>query len=305
MPMKQTSIVDQAFDSCEKIAFRHYENFPVASLFIPKDKRKYVAAIYAFARTADDAADEEGLTNQARLQRLSRLEQQLHLCLEGNASDPVFIALGESVSRFDLPVVCFEQLLIAFRMDVEKKRYATWEEVLGYCSFSANPIGRLILQLFGYKGDDRLHASDAICTALQLTNFWQDLSIDLNRNRIYVPHDDLEQFGCTEADLLRHEYDRNFCRLMTFEIDRTELLFKEGKPLTDWVDRDLRLQLRLTWFGGMKILKKIRHINYDVFSHRPTISRWDKFLMMIEAIRRRGKRGGSTAGGTNSTQREA
>jgi squalene synthase HpnC len=302
--MKQTSVIEQAFDSCEEIAFRHYENFPVASLLIPKDKRKYVAAIYAFARTADDVADEEGLTNQTRLQRLSKLEQQLHLCLEGSASDPVFIALGESISRFDLPVACFEQLLSAFRMDVEKKRYATWEEVLSYCSFSANPVGRLILQLFGYKGDDRLHASDAICTALQLTNFWQDLSIDLNRNRIYVPHEDLERFGCTEADLLRHEYDVNFSRLMTFEIDRTELLFEEGKPLTDWVDRDLRLQLRLTWLGGMKILKKIRRTNYDVFSHRPTISRWDKLMMMIKAIGRKRKSGGSTALGTNSTHPE-
>jgi squalene synthase HpnC len=305
MPMKQTSSIEQAFDSCEEIASRHYENFPVASLFIPKDKRRYVAAIYAFARTADDVADEEGLTNQARLQRLSKLEQHLHLCLEGSAHDPVFIALGESISRFDLPVVCFEQLLTAFRMDVEKKRYATWEEVLSYCSFSANPIGRLILQLFGYKGDDRLQTSDAICTALQLTNFWQDLSIDLSRNRIYVPHEDLERFGCTEAGFLRHEYDPNFCRLMAFEIDRTELLFKEGKPLTDWVDRDLRMQLRLTWLGGMKILKKIRRGKYDVFNHRPTISKWDKFLMMIEAMGRRGERTGSTALGTNSTQREA
>jgi squalene synthase HpnC len=302
--MKQTSSIEQAFDSCEEIASRHYENFPVASLFIPKDKRKYVAAIYAFARTADDVADEEGLTNQARLQRLSKLEQQLELCAKGGTSDPVFIALGESISRFDLPVLCFEQLLTAFRMDVEKKRYATWEEVLGYCSFSANPVGRLILQLFGYKGDERVHASDAICTGLQLTNFWQDLSIDLNRNRIYVPHEDLERFGCTEADLLRHEYDPNFCRLMTFEIDRTELLFKEGKPLTDWVDRDLRMQLRLTWLGGMKILKKIRRSNYDVFNHRPTISRWDTLLMMIEATVRRRKGTGSAAPGINSTERE-
>jgi squalene synthase HpnC len=303
--VKETSVIEQAFSSCEQIAFRHYENFPVASLFIPKAKRKYVAAIYAFARTADDVADEEGLTNQARLQRLSELEHKLHLCLDGSAGDPVFIALGESISRFNLPVVGFEQLLTAFRMDIEKKRYATWEELLNYCSFSANPVGRLILHLFGYKGDDRLHASDAICTALQLTNFWQDLSIDLNRNRIYVPHEDLQRFDCTEADLLRHEYDVNFCRLMSFEIDRTALLFEEGKPLTDWVDGDLRLQLMLTWLGGMKILEKIRRSKYDVFSHRPTISRWDKFLMMIEAIGRRRKSGGSTALGTNSTQREA
>jgi squalene synthase HpnC len=303
--MKQTSVIEQAFDSCKKIAFHHYENFPVASLFIPKDKRKFVAAIYAFARTADDVADEEGLTNQARLQRLSKMEQQLELCVKGGASDPVFIALGESISRFDLPVVCFEQLLTAFRMDVEKKRYATWEEVLSYCSFSANPVGRLILQLFGYKRDDLLLASDAICTALQLTNFWQDLSIDLDRNRIYLPHEDLERFGCTEAGLLRHEYDASFCRLMSFEIDRTALLFNEGKPLTDWVGRDLRIQLRLTWLGGIKILKKIRRNNYDVFNRRPTISKWDTFLMMTEATMRRMKGRGSAAPGTNSTEQRA
>ena len=174
-------------------------------------------------------------------------------------------------------------------MDVEKKRYASWGELLTYCSLSANPIGRLILHLFGYDGDERLRASDAICTALQLTNFWQDLSLDVKRNRIYLPLEDMKKFNCTAEDLLQQRYDGNFRSLMLHEVEKTVLLFELGKPLLNSVGRDLRFQLRLTWLGGMRILQKIQRSNYDVFQNRPTISAWDKCRLIVQAIGRRGK----------------
>jgi phytoene synthase len=288
--VKETSTIDQAFRTCEEIAFRHYENFPVASHFIPKGKRKYVAAIYAFARTADDVADEEGLGDETRLAKFSELEQKLSDCLTGKAVDPVFVALGEAIARFRLPPEHFRDLLTAFRMDVKKKRYENWDELLTYCSFSANPIGRLILHLFGYGEDERRHASDAICTALQLTNFWQDLSIDVKRNRIYLPLEDMTRFNCTVEGILQQRSDENLRSLMLHEVEKTAMLFEEGRSLLNSIGRDLRFQLRLTWLGGMRILQKIRRCNYDVFHLRPTISAWDKCFMIIQAIGRTGEK---------------
>jgi len=282
--VKEFSVIEQAFRKCEEIAFRHYENFPVASYFIPKAKRKYVAAIYAFARTADDIADEEGLRDETRLQTLSEFEQKLQDCTACKASDPVFVALAETIARFDLPTRYFLDLLTAFRMDVEKKRYANWNELLTYCSFSANPIGRLILHVFSYDGVDRLRAADAICTALQLTNFWQDLSIDVRRNRIYLPLEDMKKYGCTVEDVLQQRPNESFRSLIQHEVEKTALLFEEGRPLLDSVGRDIGFQLRLTWLGGMRILQKIQRNKYDVFQRRPTISAWDKCIMIIQAI---------------------
>ena len=283
MFLKSAPSVGESFRACEEIAFRHYENFPVASIFIPREKRKYVAAIYAFARTADDFADEEGYTAGTRMEKLTELERKLHDSANASVRDPLFIALGETIRRFDLPVECFENLLRAFRMDNEKKRYGNWIELLQYCLYSANPVGRLILRLFGYSGDEYTRASDAICTALQLTNFWQDLSIDVRRNRIYIPLEDLENFGCTQEDILKGRTHDNFKRLMGHEVAKTVALFDEGKTLTKLVGRDLQFQLKLTWLAGMKILKKIRRTNYDVFQQRPTISFWDKVSLVMGA----------------------
>jgi phytoene synthase len=302
--VKESSAIEQAFRSCEEIAFRHYENFPVASYFIPKSKRKYVAAIYAFARTADDIADEDGLRDDTRLRMLSELEQKLRDCNSGKASEPVFVALGETVTRFGLPITHLLDLLNAFRMDVEKKRYADWSELLTYCCLSANPIGRIILHLFGCNGDERLHASDAICTALQLTNFWQDLSIDVRRNRIYLPLEDLRKFNCTVEDVLQQRYNESFRGLLLHEVEKTVSLFEEGKPLLNSVGRDLKLQLKLTWMGGMRILQKIQRSNYDVFRQRPTISAWDKCYLIIQAVGRRVERQGSQGLGVHNINQE-
>ncbi len=284
MFVKPSAPAETAFRACEAIAFRHYENFPVASLLIPREKRKYVAAIYAFARTADDYADEEGYSTRTRIENLSRLHQELRRCENGGSSTPLFLALGQTIREFGLSLRPFEDLLTAFKMDVEKNRYETWKELLHYCSCSANPIGRVMLKLFGYDDENELHASDAICTALQLTNFWQDLPIDARRGRLYLPLEDLRKFDCTERDILELRNSESLRKLIAFEVGRTKALFEEGKPLLDAVGKDLRLQLKFTWFGGMKILEKIKRRNYETFTQRPVITFWDKLTIGSRVI---------------------
>lgn len=274
----------ESFEYCEKIAYEHYENFPVASRFIPADKRKYVAAVYAFARTADDYADEPGSTAAERIESIRRWEQQLSDCYNGQASHPIFVALGETVERFQIPFDLFQNLLFAFRTDVTTHRYATFEELLEYCSYSANPIGRLVLMLFNYRSELMMMHSDNICTALQLTNFWQDLSIDLEKGRLYIPKEDLDQFGVQEDLVFGHVASTRFRKLISYEVARTERLFREGKPLLQEVGRDLHFELKLTWNGGMSVLKKIKSQGFDVFRRRPRLSALDKFRLFLRTL---------------------
>jgi hydroxysqualene synthase len=273
-----------SFDFCEKIAYEHYENFPVASRFIPADKRKYLAAIYAFARTADDYADEPGYTPAERIESINRWEQQLGECYNGVATHPIFIALSETVERFQIPSDLFQNLLSAFRSDVNTKRYASFEQVLEYCTCSANPVGRLVLLLFNYRSELMMMHSDNICTALQLTNFWQDVSVDLEKDRLYLPKEDLDQFGVPEDEVLGRVPSTRFRKLISFEVVRTERLFREGKPLLQEVGRDLRFELKLTWNGGMNILGKIKSQGFDVFQKRPRLSTLDKLRLFLRTL---------------------
>ncbi len=290
MPISDLSIENkswsprESFGYCEKIAAKHYENFPVASRLIPADKRQYVAAIYAFARAADDFADEPGFTRAERMESLNHWEELLLRCYDGESSHPVFVALAETVERFQVPVDLFQSLLTAFRSDVTTTRYATFEDVLEYCSCSANPIGRLVLFLFNYRSELMLMHSDAICTALQLTNFWQDISVDLLKDRLYLPKEDLDHFGVTEEEIFRRTTSTQFHKLLSFEVARTERLFREGKPLVDEVGRDLRFELRLTWNGGMTILRKIKSQGFDVFQRRPRLSAVDKLTLFLRTL---------------------
>jgi squalene synthase HpnC len=283
--VRTESSIERSFQACEEIASRHYENFPVASFFLPREKRKHVAAIYAFARTADDIADEQGLPSETRLAKLDELQERLQQCSNGTARGPLFIALGETIRRHQVPVEYFENLLKAFRMDVEKHRYATWQELLQYCSYSANPIGRLVLHLFRYRTEDQFQASDATCTALQLTNFWQDLSIDLRRGRLYIPLEDLERFHCTESDILAGRMNDRLRSLLCFQVERTIEMFEKGRGVWATVGKNLRLQLKVTWLSGMRVLKKIRESEYDVFRNRPMISLLDKGIIVLHALR--------------------
>ncbi len=274
----------ESFEYCEKVTYDHYENFPVASRFIPADKRKYLAAIYAFARTADDYADEPGYTAAERIESINRWERRLNDCYGGEASNPIFIALGETVDRFQIPVELFQNLLSAFRSDVTTHRYATFEHVLEYCTYSANPVGRLVLLLFNYRSELMMMHSDNICTALQLTNFWQDVSIDLEKDRLYLPKEDLDQFGVREQEIFSRIPSTRFRKLISFEVARTERLFREGKPLLQEVGRDLRFELKLTWNGGTDILGKIKSQGFDVFQKRPRLSTLDKMRLFLRTL---------------------
>jgi squalene synthase HpnC len=288
-PVAQASTrsIETAFAHCERIARMHYENFPVASFFMSRAYRPYIASIYAFARTADDIADESAMKPEERLLKLDEWEDKLDSCFEGDAGDPVFIALAETVRRCALPKKAFTDLLTAFRMDVVTKRYQTFDALLGYCRHSANPVGRLVLGVFRDASERTVELSDKICTALQLTNFWQDVSVDLARGRLYIPLEDLERFGYTELDLGRGVVNDRFRQLVRFEVERTAKMFDEGKALLDGIVEDLRFELTLTWLGGRAILGKIEAAGYDVLTGRPAISTAGKASLLLQALFRR------------------
>lgn len=274
----------EAFRHCERITRDHYENFPVASLFLPRELRKHICAIYAFARTADDYADEPGFTPAERIENLNSWEFQLNECLNGVARHRVFAALAETIDRFQIPPELFRSLLQAFRQDVTIHRYETFNGLLDYCRNSANPVGRLVLMLFNYRSESLAELSDSICTALQLTNFWQDIRIDAGRDRIYLPAEDLREFSYSEEDLKNMTFNTPFKHLLSFEIERTRDLFLRGKPLLAEVGRDVGFELKLTWNGGMKILEKIERARYDVFRNRPLLTLSNKVGVFLSSL---------------------
>jgi squalene synthase HpnC len=270
-----------AYAECRRLAARHYENFPVASRLVPRDKRDALAAIYAFARYADDLADEPGV--EGRLEKLAAWRELLRECFSGRASHPVFLALGDSLERFQLSFDNFENLLRAFESDVRVNRHRDFSSLLAYCACSANPVGRLVLELFGHRQPDLLALSDCICTALQLANFWQDVAVDLERDRIYLPLEDFQRFNYTLDDLRARRVDERWRELLKFEIARTRQWFERGQALPERVAPELRLQLRLTWLGGMTVLRKIELVGYDVFRRRPSLGKLDFVRLYFRA----------------------
>jgi squalene synthase HpnC len=277
--------IQDAFAHCARIAREHYENFPVASLFLPRERRPYVASIYAFARLADDMADEGTVVPEERLKRLDAREEMLDASYRGEAHHPVFVALAETASAKQIPKNLFSDLLAAFRMDVTRSRYGTFDDLLGYCRLSANPVGRLVLHVFDDVDEPKMALSDHICTALQLANFWQDTAVDREKGRIYVPLEDLERFRYTENEFCRGVEDSRFRDLMRFEVERTRKLFMDGKPLVQRATPDLRFELALTWNGGMAILKKIEQAGYAVHAKRQHLSLLDKLSVLGSALR--------------------
>lgn len=282
--------IKDAFAFCEQMARTHYENFPVGSLLVPKDRRKHVYSIYAFARTADDFADEgydTATTREDRLHLLDEWEFQLESCYRGIASHPIFIALSETVRELRLPIELFRDLLSAFRQDVVQARYADFDDVLDYCRRSANPVGRLILLLFGYR-EEHLHwLSDYICTGLQLANFWQDVAVDLEKDRVYLPQRDLWRFDYSEEELFARAFNERYANLLKFQVDRTWQLFASGKSLPRLVRGRLSFELNLTWHGGTRILELIERNGYNTLEKRPHITKWDKVVLLIRAITNR------------------
>lgn len=272
-----------AYAECRRLARRHSENFPTASYLVPRDKRDALAAIYAFARYADDIADEPGV--EARLEKLATWGNKLADCYAGKVEHPVFVALRDSVERFGLGRENFENLLHAFRSDVRVNRHPSFASLLAYCTCSANPVGRLVLELFGHRDPHLFELSDSICTALQLTNFWQDVAVDLARDRVYLPQEDMARFHYTLDDLRAQRADARWQELLACEIARTRALFERGRGLPEQVRPELRVQLRLTWLGGMAILAGIESVAYDVFNRRPSLGKWDFLRLYLRARR--------------------
>jgi squalene synthase HpnC len=276
--------VRAAFAHCELMARSHYENFPVASLLLPKRQRPYVAAIYAFARTADDFADEGTLSPAERLARLDDWEQRLDASYRGEADDPVFIALAETAARTGISRAPLSALLAAFRMDVTTNRYATFQDLLQYCQYSANPVGQLVLHLFDQARPETIALSDSICTGLQLANFWQDVSVDWKKGRLYLPLEDLRHFGYTEGQIAESVLDDRFRALMEFQVIRAKRYLLAGMSLPGLVGFRLRCELALTIRGGLGILKRIEAAGYDVLHQRPALQTADKARIVLDAI---------------------
>ncbi len=273
--------LSEAYAYCQRLATSHYENFTVASWLLPRVLRPHVYAVYAYCRGVDDLGDEaEG----DRLALLDDWETELRRCYKGGAGQPQFIALQETVRRFDIPPEPFLRLIEANRTDQRVNRYRTLAELLSYCENSANPVGHLVLYLFGYRDEERQRLSDATCTALQLTNFWQDLRRDLEKGRIYIPLEEMERFGLSENDLLEGRFDERFRDLMAFQVARTRELFRQGLGLIPTVGGRLKLDLRLFSLGGLAVLDAIEEIGYDVLHRRPKLSRARKAWLAVRAL---------------------
>jgi squalene synthase HpnC len=272
----------EAREYCERLARSHYENFSVASWFLPRRLRQDFFNVYAYCRISDDLGDEVGDTN-ASLELLDQWQRELDACYEGSPKHPVFVALGETVRKFDIPKHEFSDLLIAFRQDQTITRFETFGDVLAYCKYSANPVGHLILYLCGYRDAERQQLSNFTCTALQLANFWQDVSVDYEKDRIYLPLEDLRRFGVTEDDIARQQNTPAFCEMMKFEVERARDWFRQGMPLVEKVDRELAIDLDLFSRGGMEILNAIEKQDFAVLGNRPAISKSRKLALVAHA----------------------
>jgi hydroxysqualene synthase len=263
--------LEDSFRRCKQIARKHYENFPVGSVLIPREMQPYVFAVYAFARTADDFADEPGYSDAERLLYLNEWEDLFHRSLETKTRHPIMWAVSETMRAKDIPPSLFTDLLSAFRQDVSVKRYETFTDVMDYCARSANPIGRLLLLIFGYRDAALFRYSDAICSALQLTNFWQDVSVDLRKDRIYIPQEDLIAYGVDERALSMRAASDALRHLMRFEVERTDALFSMGTPLLKHLRGRFRAEIKCILIGGTSILRKIERQGYDVLRKRPKL----------------------------------
>ncbi len=265
----------------------HYENFPVASWLVPAPLRGAIVAIYGFARGADDIADEGDAKPAARLAALDHYATMLdHVASGMRPAEAPFAALADAVRAHALPLPLLHALLSAFRQDVLKSRYADYAEICDYCKRSANPIGRLLLHLYGVTDEASLKRSDAICTGLQLANFWQDIAVDWAKDRVYLPAEDMRRFGVSERHIANATCDSPWQRLLAFEVDRARTLLQDGRPLARVLPLRLRLELRMVVAGGLRILERIDAVRGDVFRHRPMLTTRDWSALSLSALRR-------------------
>src|ERR1700721_2033975 len=280
----------EAREYCRRLARSHYENFSVASWFLPERLRQDFFNVYAYCRISDDLGDEVGDPN-ASLQLLDQWEAELDACYAGSPRHPVFVALAETVRKCEIPKQTFVDLLTAFRQDQRVSRYSTFDDVVGYCRYSANPVGHLVLYVCGYRDAERQALSDFTCTALQLANFWQDVSVDYSNGRIYLPLEDLRRFDVTEDDIAAQRNSSAFCDMMRFEVNRARDWFRRGLPLIEQVDRDLSIDIELFSRGGQEILDAIEAQGYNVLGRRPAISKSRKLVLVARVAWRKMLRG--------------
>jgi len=274
--------LEQARQYCERLARSHYENFSVATWFLPKALRQHFFNVYAYCRISDDLGDEVGDAN-ASLQLLEAWEAELNACYDAVPRHAVFVALQETVRKFEIPKHEFSDLLIAFRQDQTVTRFPTFGDLLGYCHYSANPVGHLVLYLCGYRDPERQKLSDYTCTALQLANFWQDVSVDYAKGRIYLPLEDLRRFGVSEEDIRAQQNTPAFREMMRFEVARAREWFAQGLPLAGKVSRDLAIDIELFSRGGQEILNAIERQDFAVLNRRPVISKGRKLALVARA----------------------
>jgi squalene synthase HpnC len=272
----------EAREYCRRLARSHYENFSVATWFLPERLRQHFCNVYAYCRISDDLGDEVG-DPRASLQLLDQWEVELNACYDGHPRHPVFVALAETVRKFEIPKHEFSDLLTAFRQDQTVTRYPTFGDLLGYCRNSANPVGHLVLYLCGYRDAERQQLSDYTCTALQLANFWQDVSVDYVKGRVYLPVEDLSRFGVEEEEICANQNTPAFREMMKFEVTRAREWFAQGLPLVGKVDRELAVDLDLFSRGGLEILNAIERQGFAILGNRPAISRGRKLALVTRA----------------------
>lgn len=276
--------IQKEYNRSLEAASSHYENFPVASFLVPRELRRHVAVIYKYARMADDLADEGDMMPEARISALNEMETSLSEALKGNYKNGFYEALSITINERKLTHAYFFDLLKAFRQDVVKKRYASFEELLDYCRYSANPVGRIILELYKIRDEELNLMSDKICSGLQLANFYQDVSIDYKKGRIYIPLEEMERFRVTENDFELKKINTNFKELIKYQVDRNKKIFYEGRPLVKHLPRPLNFEIKWTVLGGERILSKIESAGYNVLNRRPKLSKPEYFSLFIKSL---------------------
>ena len=288
VPLPPTLELDACYRYCEALVHARHHNYPVGSMFARSALRKHIFALFAFARVADDIADEASFEGR-RARELDRWEEQLHDAYRGRAEHPVFVALADTADRFALPITEFTELLSGFRTDLERRRYATFGELRAYTRQAAEPVGRMLLYIGGYRAPE-LHAyADDLSTALAVTRLIQDIPADWQRGRVYLPAEDLRHFGVTEADIASRRASPAIGALVRYEVARTRALFERARPLVDVVGADLAVELALTWHGGMRILDKIASTGDHLFAERPHLNALDKAVVLARALAWRGE----------------
>ena len=282
--MKEKSEIEEIYSQAVKLARSHYENFPVVSFLIPKHLVPHIAIFYMFARKADDIADEGNLPDEKRIELLNQQKNYLTASLNNAPSSPFWNTLANTIEKFKLTPENFYRLLDAFSQDATKKRYSTKEELLNYCENSANPVGRIILEFFNFRNEKIFELSDKICTALQLTNFWQDVSLDLQKGRIYIPRETLVKFNYSEDLISQRQFNEEFRELMKYEIEFTTKLFYEGKGILNKLPFRLKAEINATILGGLAILKKIEKINFNVLNYRVKLTKKDFLSIFVRTF---------------------